>query len=253
MIDILFLIGLVFLIAVLFYKQRRQTMEILQAEEAQIEQLPDLLEEQQPLIIRGISPPKGLTKEGFLKIPRLADFSVGGQPLQDILNTPAMLYSTNGEPVLSRERRDLLANELSIKVWADHLWLPRFSPTTWIGWLVGCMRTEVVLGGMGMFKTTAKYTCIMPTEGIYTISLVSRDSESFLPPKWNYKYPGRLSPNDTPLVADLKYMDIVVRPGTTICLPPHMIISMEPQDKEFAAAAIVEYHEPVSLLAKSFS
>ena len=93
----------------------------------------------------------------------------------------------------------------------------------------------------------------MPTEGIYTVSLVSRDSESFLPPKWNYKYPGRLSPNDTPLVADLKYMDIVVRPGTTICLPPHMIISMEPQDKEFAAAAIVEYHEPVSLLAKSFS
>ena len=253
MIDILFLIGLVFLIAVLFYKQRRQTMEILQAEESQIEQLPDLLEEQQPLIIRGISPPKGLTKEALLKIPRLASFSVGGQPLEDVLNTPAMLYSTNGEPVLSKERRDLLANELSIKVWADHLWLPRFSQTTWTGWLLGCMRAEVVLGGMGMFKTTAKYTCIMPTEGTYTISLVSRDSESFLPPKWNYKYPGRLSPNDTPLVADLKYMDIVVRPGTTICLPPHMIISMEPQDTNFAAAAIIEYHEPVSLLAKSFS
>lgn len=228
-------------------------MEILQAEEEQIDQLPDLLQEQQPLIIRGISPPKGLTKEALLKIPRLADFSVGGQPLQDVLNTPAMLYSTNGEPVLSRERRDLLATELSIKLWADHLWLPRFSQTTWTGWLLGCTRAEVVLGGMGMFKTTAKYTCIMPTEGVYTVSIVSRDSESFLPPNWNYKYPGRLSPNDTPLVADLKYMDIVVRPGTTICLPPHMIISMEPQEKEFSAAAIIEYHEPVSLLAKSFS
>ena len=253
MIDILFLIGLVFLIAVLFYKQRRDSMEILQAEESQIDQLSDLLEEQQPLIIRGISPPKGLTKESLNKIPRLAQFSVGGQPLEDVLKTPAILASANGEPVLSSERRDLLASELSIKIWADHAWLPRFSQTTWIGWLVGCMRTEVVLGGMGMFKTTAKYTAIMPTEGTYTISLISRDSESFLPPNWRYKYPGRLSPNDTPLVADLKYMDIVLRPGTMLCLPPHMIVSMEPKDLEFTAAAIVEYHEPVSLLAKSFS
>jgi len=253
MLGILFLIALVFLIAVLFYKQRRNSIEILQAEEAQIDQLSDLLEEQQPLIIRGISPPKGLTKESLAKIPRLSQFSVGGQPLEDVLNTPAILASANGEPVLSKERRDLLASELSIKVWADHVWLPRFSQTTWIGWMVGCIRTEVVLGGMGMFKTTAKYTAIMPTEGVYNISMISRDSESFLPSNWAYKYPGRLSPNDTPLVADLKYMDIVLRPGTMLCLPPHMIVSMEPKDAEFTAAAIVEYHEPVSLLAKSFS
>lgn len=253
MIEILFLIGLIFLIAVLFYKQRRETMEILQAEETQLDQLSDLLEEQQPLVIRGISPPKGLTKESLMKISRLAQFSVGGQPLEDILKTPAMLYSTNGDPVLSRERREILANELSLKIWADHLWLPRFSQTSWIGWMVGCMQTEVVLGGMGMFKTTAKYTSIMPTEGIYTISLISRESESFLPSNWHYRYPGRLTSNDTPLVTDLKFMDIVLRPGTMICLPPHMIVSMEPKDTEFAAAAIVEYHEPVSLLSKSFS
>jgi len=229
-------------------------MEILQAEESQIEQqLSDLLEEQQPLIVRGISPPKGLTKESLSKIPRLAQFSVGGQSLDAILQNPSMLSSANGGPVLSQDRRELLANELSIKIWADHTWLPRFSSTTWFGWLVGCMRTEVLLGGMGMIKTTAKYTCIMPTEGTYTISIVSRESESFLPTKWMYRYPGTLSPNDTPLVSDLKYMDIVLRPGTMICLPPHFIISMQPKTDEFAAAAIVEYHEPITLLAKSFS
>ena len=253
MLELFFLLALVFLIAVLFYKQRRPTMEILQAEESQIEQLPDLLEEQQPLIIRGISPPKGLTKESLEKIQRLAQFSVGGQPLEDILKTPGILSSANGVPVLSRERRELLANELSIKVWGEHVWLPRFSQTTWIGWLVGCICAEVSLGGMGMWKTSAKYTSIMPTEGVYTISILSRESETFLPEKWQYRYPGSLSPNDTPLVADLKYMDIIVRPGTMICFPPHTIISMQPNDKEFAAAVIIEYHEPVSLLAKSFS
>ena len=253
MIEILFLIALVFLIAVLFYKQRRPSMEILQAEESQIEQLSELLEEQQPLVIRGISPPKCFTREGLSKIPRLATFSVGGQPLEDILKTPVILHSAKGAPTLSRERRELLANELSKRVWADHLWLPRFSQTTWLGWAMGCLRTEALLGGMGMFKTTAKYTAIMPTDGVYIVSIVSRESESFLPPNWQYRYPGTLTPNDTPLVADLKYTDIILRPGTMICLPPHTTISIEPKDSEFAAAAIVEYHEPVSLLAKSFS
>lgn len=253
MLEILFLIALVFLIAVLFYRQRRDSMEILQAEESQIEQLSELLEEQQPLVLRGISPPKGFTREGLSKIPRLATFSIGGQPLEDVLNTPAILYSANGAPTLSRERRELLAEELSIKIWADHLWLPRFSQTTWLGWAMGCMRTEAVIGGMGMFKTTAKYTAIMPTDGIYILSIVSRESEAFLPTKWQYRYPGTLTPNDTPLVADLKYTDIILRPGTLICLPPHTIISIEPKEKEFAAAAIIEYHEPVTLLAKSFS
>ena len=254
MLELLFLIGLVFLIAVLFYKQRRGSLEILQAEEEQMEeQLSDLLEEQQPLIIRGVAPPKGLTKESLQKIPRLADFSVGGQPLESILATPAILYSANGMPTLSRERRELLANELSINLWADHAWLRRFSETTWVGWMLGCMRTEAVLGGMGMFKTVARYTAIMPTEGTYIVSILSKESESFLPNKWNYRYPGSLTPNDTPLVADLKYLDVVVRPGTMICLPPHIIISMQPKDQEFAAAAIVEYHEPISILAKSFS
>jgi len=94
----------------------------------------------------------------------------------------------------------------------------------------------------------------MPTEGTYTVSIVSRESETFLPPKWLYRYPGSLSPNDTPLVSDLKYTDIIVRPGTMICFPPHMIVSMEPKSADtFSAALILEYHEPVSLLSKSFS
>jgi hypothetical protein len=253
MLEILFLVALVFLISVLFYKQRRPTMEILQAEETQMEQLADLLEEQQPLIIRGIAPPKGLTKEALNKIPRLSDFSVGGQPLADVIQTPAMMKSADGAPVLSRERRELLAKELSINVWAEHTWLSNFSQTTWFGWMVGCVQTEVVLGGMGMWKTCAKYTAIMPTEGTYVVSILSKESESFLPAKWKYRYPGSLSPNDTPLVSDLKYMDIIVRPGTMICFPPHHIISIQPKDDEFSAAAIVEYHEPVTLLAKSFS
>lgn len=257
MIEILsVLVTIICIINYLFYIQRRPELEILQLENEQImAQLPELLEELQPVVIRGVTPPRGLTLESLQKIPRLADFSVGGQPLSDVLKTPGILFGAEGAPTLSQERREELAKELSLTIWADRAWLPILSQTTWTGPAVGCMRTEVVLGGLGMIRLTAKYTCIMPTEGTYTLSILSRDSESLLPSAWRYKYPSALTVNDTPLVADLKYLDIVLRPGTTVCLPPHCIISIEPvkASSSFFSAAIVEYHEPVTLISKSFS
>jgi hypothetical protein len=253
---LLVLIFLVFLISYLFYKHRRSDIEILQLDNEQIsENLSELLEELQPVIIRGISPPKGFTQESLRKIPRLKDFAVGGQPLGDILEQPRMLFDANGIPTLAQSGRQQLAKELSMSIWADHTWLPIFSQSTWFGSILGCMRVEANLGGIGMTRTTAKYTCLMPTEGKYTLSILSKDSESFLPSNWQYKYLGLLTVNDTPLVAELKYIDVVLRPGTTICLPPHYIYSMEPikDSAELFAFVTMEYHEPTTLLVKSFS
>jgi hypothetical protein len=247
---------LVFVIMYLFYKHRRTELEILQLESEQIPtQLAELLEELQPIVIRGIAPPKGLSRESLRKIPRLADFAVGGQPLADVLDRPEMLFGAQGAPTLNYIAREQLAKELSINIWADHIWLPILSQATWIGPAVGSMKAEAVLGGLGMTRTTARFTCIMPTEGKYTLSILSKDSESFLPSVWQYKYPSALTLNDTPLVADLKYLDIVLRQGTTICLPPHCVFSMEPDTKstEMFAFVIVEYHEPITLMVKSLS
>jgi len=246
---------LVFGVAYLFYQHRRSDLEVLQLEADQLDKLPELLEELQPVVIRGIVPPKGFTRESLQKIPRLANYDVGGQPLSDILEKPQILFGAEGAPTLSQASREQLCKELAINVWANHTWLPVFSQSTWIGPAVGTMRTEAVFGGLGMIRTTAKYTCIMPTEGKYTLSIVSRQSETFLPEKWQYRYPATLTLNDTPLVADLKYLDIIVRPGTTVCLPPHCIISIEPvkESAELFALVMVEYHEPITLIAKSFS
>jgi hypothetical protein len=252
--ELLFLTALVFLIGVLFYRRRAPDLTILQMEMDQAEQLPALLAERQPLVIRGVSPPKGLTLEGLQKIPRLGNFAVGGQPLSAVLETPKILASAGGLPALNLEYRQLLATELAVPVWAEHTWLPLLSSTTWLGGVLGCMRSEIVLGGQGMARSTALYTLILPTAGKYNLSLLSKDSEAYLPPNWEYRYPSSLGPNDTPLVSELKFMDIVVRPGTTVCLPPHMIYSIEPttDSSAFAAAAVLEYHEPMSLISKSF-
>jgi len=253
MIELIVIIFLILIITYLFYKHRRNSLEILQLENEQLTQLPELLEELQPVVIRGISPPKGLTMEALLKIPRLANFSVGGQPLSEVLAHPEIALTAAGAPTIAQTGREQLAKELAIPVWADHTWLPTFSQSTWLGFL-GCMRTEAFIGGLGMTRTVAKYTCIMPTEGTFTLSILSKESESFLPESWQYKYISSLTLNDTPLVADLKFLDIVLRPGTTVCLPPHTIISIEPKpESKLFAFASIEYHEPVTLIAKSFS
>jgi len=239
---------------VLFYKQRSSDLTILQLEEDQIDsQLTDLLSERQPVILRSIIPPKGLTQESLLKIERLGQFPVGGHTLSTILTHPEMLASAKGMPTISEEGREHLAEELSLPIWANHTWLPRLNQFTWTGWATGTTRSEVVLGGIGLFRTSAILTCIFATEGKYNVSILFKDTETFLPPHWQYRYPSSFTVNDTPLVADLKYLDIVLRPGTALCLPSHTIVSLEPasDSSPFQSAAIVEYHEPISLLART--
>jgi hypothetical protein len=252
---LLFFIAIAFLIAVFFYKQRRSDLSILQIESTNLEsQLSELLEEQQPLVLRGVQPPKGLTRETLFKTPRLQNFPIGGQPLGLVLQDPTMLASSKGLPTLTYEGRTELAKELSIPTWAEQAWRTRFAETTWIGAAVGCMRTEVVIGGIGLTRSIAKYTCLFPTDGQYMVSILSRVSEPFLPPSWQYRYPSSFTVNDTAFVADLQYLDIVLRPGSALCIPTHILYSMEPADpKAFSSLVVLEYHEPISLLTKMMS
>jgi hypothetical protein len=254
LIEFLVCFSLIFLIAVLFYKQRRSDFSILQLEAEQIEsQLTDLLEEQQPLVIRGVQPPKGLTQESLQKIHRLSSFPVGGIPLSTVLQTPTALASSAGRPVFSPEDAAELAAELAIPVWAKREWLESLSQSTWLGPLFGTLRTECVLGGLGLFRTSALTTCIFPTEGKYHVSILMKDSEPYLPADWNYRYPSTFTINDTPLVADLKYLDIVLRPGNVLLVPAHTVLCLQPapDSPPFQAAALIEYHEPISLFVKS--
>jgi hypothetical protein len=97
--------------------------------------------------------------------------------------------------------------------------------------------------------------CILPTEGTYVVSIVSPSSEPFLPAGWdaveNARYPRLYTVNDTPMVGEIKYLDVIVRPGTMLCLPAQTVFSMEPKEVgKFNAAVMIEVHSPVSRLSK---
>jgi hypothetical protein len=254
MIELFILPAILFLVAVVFYRQRRDELSILQIEQDRIDlQLPDLLEEQQPIVLRGVAPPKGLTKASLEASQRLHAYPVGGILLQDVLKNPSSLSTTKGVPTMKQPERIMLAEELSLSVWATHTWLKKIADSRMTGFM-GTMETEAVIGGLGLWRTTAIWTLLFPTEGDFIVSLLSKGSEAFLPKAWNYRYPDGFTQDDTPLVADLKFIDIILRPGTTLCLPPHLLVSIQPKDPSvFHAFAIVEYHEPISKLAKSLA
>ena len=169
---------------------------------------------------------------------------MGGKTLKEVLDTGG---------AFNQEEREGLAEELSLNIWANHTWLPLFHDYSWIAPIVGSLKTEALIGGIGMNRAKALYTCILPTEGTYIVSLLAKASEAFLPSNWENRYPSSLTSDDTPLVADLKFLDIILNKGNAICIPAHLIMSIEPKGSGFHSAAIIEYHEPISILAKSLS
>jgi hypothetical protein len=65
------------------------------------------------------------------------------------------------------------------------------------------------------------------------------------------RYPESLTVNDTPLVGEIQFIDIVVRPGTMIAIPAHCIYSMKLKGShaEFSTGLVIEIDTPISNLA----
>jgi hypothetical protein len=244
-----------FFIAVWFYKQRRESIELVQVEFTNaFTTLHELVEEKQPIVIRGCPFPPVLTQEKLAEIPRLNPFPlrIGGPTLQDYRIRPESILpdeQVSGIPILSPAMSRTLAHELVLDRWASHTLKDIFTEFTGLIGLFTSTRVSTILGGHGMKRATAIYTCLLPTQGTYILSLVNKRSESFLPDRWTYRYPDTLSINDTPLVGEVQFIDIIVRPGTMVAVPAHCIYSMKPKEPGFSGCVVIEIDTPISNLA----
>ena len=75
--------------------------------------------------------------------------------------------------------------------------------------------------------------------------------ESSLPANWVGCFPANLSSKDTPFVGDLKFIDIILRPGNCIFMPAHWFISWITTDSNshIPMVGTISYHTPISYLA----
>lgn len=255
LLEFVIIASFLFAVFVWFYKQRRSELELLQVEFAQAAtSLRDLAQEKQPIVIRGVPVATVLTAERLAEIPRLDTFPLaGGASLGAYKKLPASVTpdaQRAGTPLLVEPAATVLADELAIPLWVQRsigdalldLGTLPFLTTT---------ESRVLLGGCGLERAVGTFVCILPTQGTYTVSLLSASSETFLPKEWLHRYPQSFTINDTPMVGEINYIDVVVRPGTMLCVPAQTLFAAQPKEiGPFHAAVIVEVHSPISRLAK---
>jgi hypothetical protein len=237
----LFLVIIVLgIVIVLFYKQAVQEFRILQTES--FDKAMGLLPERCPIVVMPSPEPKGLwTHVDCAARPTLMRSKFAGKMLSDALKKETVFF----KPSMA----EILATQTGIPVWANKTLLPHYQRSVWWSPFLSS-RSEVMIGAQGLRQTTAYSTIITATDGALSVSLVNQASDPYLPPKWRGKRLSKMTRDDAPLLKQIEYIDIVLRPGSAVLVPPHWKVCWESYEKTTTPplAAWIEVHHVVSRL-----
>jgi hypothetical protein len=246
LLETLLVFGVLFVLGILFYRQAIEEYSWSQIEIDQINELPKLLSERKPVVIRSVGDPKLFIPESLKTNQRLQGFPlISGTNLGQFLESG---NTANLKHPLSEPVGKALALESGLQVWANHTWFSRVLPVSWLEFLY-TLPAYAHIGREGLTKTTARTTIIYPTSGKLEVTLLNEAKGKMFPKKWKGRFPETFTIHDTPLVGEIKYITIVVRPGSVLCVPPHWYTSVSCSSNTFWAT--FELHDPFSRLAKS--
>jgi hypothetical protein len=234
--------GLLGVILLFFYKQAVAEFRILQTESFQ-KAIP-LLQERCPIVVSTTNQPPNLwTQTDIKQRPSLANSAINGTTLQEALKQESF-------PLVPKTA-ETLAKATGFPVWIQAQVHPIWKESAW--WTrVLSLRTEVAIGSQGLRKTFAYSTILFCTEGALQVSLLNESSDPYLPTKWLGKRLSTLTRDEAPLLANIQYVDVIVRPGTALILPPHWKVCWESVETPTPALAVwTEVHHPVSKLVRS--
>jgi hypothetical protein len=243
-------IGIVFAVLigvlVLFYRQAIEQYNILQIESSQLDELPKLLSERTPLVLHDIGQPKLLTPDALKSNGRLQQFPVSNKlTLGQYIQTPTPSVQ------IPRKASLLLAKESGLSVWGEHTWFPKVFSYPLLQH-IHTFSTEARLGDQGLQKTTAVHTILYPTAGVFEITLLTEQQEKCLPATWRGRHPEMFTIQDTPLVGEIKFITIKLRPGNMLCIPSHWFYSVRSTDaKQPSLWCIFTIDNPISYIASS--
>ena len=243
-----FLVFLVVLgfIAILFYKQANEEFEILQIDAERLSDLPSLYADRSPIVIREFPVPSLGTREELAKRTHIYTMAVApGISLQTMVERNLFESVT-----ITLKTAEFLSKESGLHIWFEHHIFKQLLPSPWTSSLYS-FRTGLWPHHRGMFKTTAFQTMIMPTQGAVTVSLVLPKMIPYLPMKWEGRQFTSLTAHDTPLLNQIQFMDVIVRKGTVLLLPAHIIVGIAPLQGSTLTPWIfqAEVHHPISRLA----
>jgi hypothetical protein len=246
MIEILVVLVVAIGVFIVFYRQAIEQYNILQIESTQVSELPKLLSERTPVVVRSVGEPKLFTPETLKQNPRILSF-----PLESNYNLSMYLSTPKPTVKLTPKSATVLANETGLQVWAEHHWFSKLFSNSW--WeMIHTISSEAWMGERGLRKTTAITTIVYPTSGTLDVTLMTEHQEQFLPKGWRGRHPELFTVQDTPLVGEIKYITIKVRPGTMLCLPTHWFASVRASEDSKGKPLLwswIQVDNPISYVA----
>lgn len=249
MLEIICIAVIIFAILVFFHNQANYEFKINQIGWLEREKATDLILEKHPLVLKGVSPVAFWTQQDCLmrscytKVPVFKDKGLSEWLMTAKKDTPCPW---------SNEHANLLGQISGLETWTE-LWLNPLVHTNpvWTAWYRPV--SSCWAGTRGLWLTQARWTCLFVTEGSIQVSIMPATCKKSLPPDWKGLHVGALTVYDTPFVGDLKFMDIVVRPGHMLILPAHWFVCWQGLEGSEACPMVcsVEYHTPISRLIKA--
>jgi len=241
MIEAAILAAVAVFIAILFYKQANESFQILQLDAERIKELPTLYADHSPIVVRGVElPPLGTEAELRRRPAVLAALAAPATPVAVALTRPGFRYS----PVTTA----FLAKESGLDTWFRMNLFDSLLPSPYTKWLY-FSKTSLWPSGRGLFKTTAYQTLVMPTQGTAILTLLLQTMVPYLPTRWEGRRFASLTAEDTPLLSQLKFIEIRVRTGNFVLVPPHLLMDIRTEATEGQPAAwvfLAEVHHPIS-------
>lgn len=247
MLEILAILGVIFFIAVIFYKQANESFEVIQLEAERLQELPTLYVDHAPIVVKGFSVPSLGNFHELNKRQHIMNMAVATN-----LSLKALLQSSGSLKNFTwkKETATFLSKESGLNTWFQQSLFTQVLPSSYTKFLYS-FQTSLWPDHKGLFKTKAFQTVLMPTQGTAIVSLMLPKVEPYLPNKWQGRRFETLTPADTPLLTQIQYMDIKLKKGNILLLPAHLIVNVKTCDDSSESSWIfcAEVHHIISKLA----
>jgi len=236
------IIILCIIILFFFYKRYKSEFRINQLEWTQKENIGNILSEHIPIVIRNIP------FANFWTHTDVYTRSCFALPIFKEIGLTEWLAQSNSTSKCpwKAPQAEQIASVSGINVWANK-WINPLIISPYAFWMFPVYMCWA--GSVGLHKLYAHWTCIFPVDGEINVTIMPHSVTSYLPTTWEGCIPSELTNKDTPFVADLSYLDIILRPGTCVFIPAHWFISWK-SEKTVPNVCAISYHSPISFAAQ---
>jgi hypothetical protein len=237
------------LILTFFYKQALCDFRINQIEWTQKDKIGGLLGEKIPLVVRGIPSASFWTYQDVMARPVYQTI-----PIFQDKSLSQWLEEAPPDIVCpwTYSQAETIAKISGINIWAKK-WMNDVIIHKFMSWWMK-PQYHCWAGNVGLRKTFATWNCLFPVDGEITVTIMTENSESYLPSGWHGCFPGMLTSSDTPFISDLKFIDIILRPGNCLFMPAHWFwswkeVETDKKSEKPIMTCTISYHTPISSMA----